>query len=425
MLKKEFFKNVLPAMLAFAFSGIYAIVDGWFVGQNIGDTGLAAINIAYPIAALIQAAGSGIGMGGAIQLGICIGEKDEKGQREFMGGTLLLLLAACLVLTGVLSFCGAPLLRLFGAEGEILRLGQEYIQIISWGASCQILSTGLIPLIRNYDGAFLAMAAMVGGCITNVLFDWLFVSVWQYGIAGAAAATLLGQAVTLIPCMAFLLVRKKLQTAVYRPNRLAEIGAVALSPFGLTLSPHIALVILNKGALVYGGETAAACYAVISYVICVAQLLLQGIGDGAQPLVSRFFGLREKTSIRTIRRYSYLFSFGVALLCALAMFLLRNRIPPFFGTSEEVGRMIASTLPTFLAGLGFAAFLRVTTSYFYAIRQNRLAYLLIYGEPLLLLAGVLLLPFIWDLDGVWIAVPAAQGVLTLLGGFLLKKSTPI
>ncbi|MGO0861877.1 MATE family efflux transporter, partial [Clostridioides difficile] len=77
MVKKQFLKNVLPSMLAFAFSGVYAIVDGWFVGRNIGDAGLAAINIAYPLTALIQAIGTGIGMGGAIQIAICLGRGDE------------------------------------------------------------------------------------------------------------------------------------------------------------------------------------------------------------------------------------------------------------------------------------------------------------------------------------------------------------
>ena len=84
-MKKTFFKNVLPAMLAFAFSGVYAIVDGYFVGQNVGDTGLASINIGYPITALIQAVGTGIGMGGAVNIAFSRGRGERENEKRIFG----------------------------------------------------------------------------------------------------------------------------------------------------------------------------------------------------------------------------------------------------------------------------------------------------------------------------------------------------
>lgn len=431
-MKKQFFKNVLPSMLAFAFTGIYAIVDGWFIGRNVGDTGLAAINIAFPIVALIQAVGTGIGMGGSIQIAICLGmgtgahTENEKNQRKFLGNTLTLLLAACIVTTGILYFCAAPLLRLFGAEGPLLVLAETYIRIIILGGSFQILATGLIPLIRNYNGAIVAMAAMIAGFSCNVVLDWLFVSVLQYAVAGAAAATVIGQAVTIIPCIVFLWKNGKLgRYPLYKPAGVIvkRILSVGVSPFGLTLSPNLVIILLNKGAFLYGGDSAVACYAVVSYVVCIAQLLFQGVGDGCQPLISRYYGAKNTAAVRAILKMAYLFTAGIALVSMVGIFALRGDIAQFFGVSPEVGEMVAETLPVFISTFLCAGFLRVTTSYFYAIRKNLFAYVLIYGEPLLLAALIFgAFPLWMKLSGVWISEPVAQVLLTAAGIFLLWKT---
>ncbi|MFQ9951881.1 MAG: MATE family efflux transporter, partial [Clostridium sp.] len=146
---KEFFRYVIPSMLAFALSGIYAIADGFFVGNALGDNALAAINIAYPLTAFIQSIGTGIGMGGAIQYAICLGKQEHKRSSQYFGMAVLLLIVFSLGLTAILSLGGSSILRLFGASGEILKLGEEYIRFISYGALFQVLATGLVPFIRN------------------------------------------------------------------------------------------------------------------------------------------------------------------------------------------------------------------------------------------------------------------------------------
>nr|UWI49569.1 MATE family efflux transporter [Clostridioides difficile] len=424
MVKKQFLKNVLPSMLAFAFSGVYAIVDGWFVGRNIGDAGLAAINIAYPLTALIQAIGTGIGMGGAIQIAICLGRGDED-ENKYLGNTIFILLLACIISTIILGLTSQSILRIFGAEGEILNHAISYIKIIIYGATFQIIGTGLIPIIRNYNGSLVAMSSMIAGFLTNVVLDWLFVSVYSYGLVGAAIATVIGQMVTLLPCILFLTIKKKLfGFAIFKPIPyfLKKIMEVAVSPFGLTLSPNIVIIILNKGAISYGGAQAAACYAVVSYIICIIQLLLQGIGDGCQPLIGNYYGANNLKSVKEVRKMAYITAFTTSLVCMIAIYLLKDKIPNFFGVSDVVAQSISSVLPIFISGFLFIAFLRITTSFFYAVRKNLLAYILIYGEPLLLTALVaLVLPNILGLKGVWISVPLTQACLAVVGFILLKK----
>lgn len=416
--------NVLPAMLAFAFTGLYSIVDGWFVGQNIGDNGLAAINVAYPITALILAVASGIGMSGAIHIGISKGAGEKEREQRFLGNTILLLALSAILLTAVLGMTYPWILRMFGAKGELMELAVIYIRFIIAGAVFQVMGSGLIPVIRNYDGAVPAMGAMITGFVINVFLDWVLVSRMHLGMTGAAAATLVGQAVTMIPCLAFLIWKKLVAGyAKYTPKAeiIRDILEVGISPFGLTLSPNVVIVILNKGAMFYGGAAATACYAVISYVVYVAQSVTQGIGDGARPMISFYAGLGKEEDIRGIRKMTYLFSFVLAAVCMVWMYLARNVFPGFFGMSEEVGVQAAQAAPVFLAGLLFFAYTRATTAYFYAVKKNKYAYVLIYGEPIVLAALVALVfgPAMGTM-GVWTAVPVTQMLMSIAGIVLVR-----
>ena len=160
---KLFFKYVFPSILSFALSGVYAIVDGFFVGNSLGDVGLSAVNIAYPIVAFIQAVGTGIGMGGAIYYSINKAEKKEKEARMFTAGANWLMIAFSVILTVAVLCWYNPLLRILGASGTMLSLAEEYIVVVTIGTILQIFGTGLVPLIRNLGGSFYAMIAMMAG----------------------------------------------------------------------------------------------------------------------------------------------------------------------------------------------------------------------------------------------------------------------
>lgn len=415
-LTKQFLNNVLPSMVAFSFSGLYTIVDGIFVGQNIGDYGLAAVNIAYPITALIQALGTGIGMAGAIWIAIYQGENNQKQQDRFFQNTMSLLLAASLLLTLALFCFYHPILSLLGAEGIVLDYASSYLRVIVIGTVFQIFATGLLPLIRNFNGSLTAMAAMILGFVTNIILDWLFTSVLKQGTSGAALATVIGQAATLLPC-AFFFVRKravlprlKFQIQVEMWKRIL---ATALSPFGATLSPTFVIVILNKGAVAYGDNTAVACYAVVSYVVAIVQLLIQGIGDGAQPLLGNFYGSGDTVSLKTVRTFSYRLSIASSLVSIAVLSMTGKLIPNCFGASAEVAALYETVLPYFLVSIFFLAILRISISGFYATGRNRIAYSLIYCEPVMLsLLVAFLLPRWMGLNGVWLSVPVTHGILT-------------
>lgn len=421
---RKFFGAVLPSMLAFAFSGLYTIVDGFFIGRNIGDLGLAAVNIAYPMAATVQAVGTGIGMGGAVWISLCRGKQDDEGQRTCLGNTLTLLLFGGLCLMALLFAVCGPVLRLSGAEGGVYDAAMVYIRILIGGSLLQLSATGFAPLIRNYGGAVVAMVSMIAGFVTNIVLDYMFVAVYPFGVAGAAAATVIGQGVTVIPCILFMWAKVKgihMEDFLLKKEYALRILGTGLSPFGLTISPFLVIMLINKNASVYGGEAAVAAYAVVSYVVAIVQLLLQGIGDGSQPLMSFYLGIGKPEKAKAVRNMAYIFAAAVAVVNVAALFALRTVIPGFFGASATAFPIVAASLPVFSAGFIFNAFCRTTTSYFYATKRNVFSYIMVYGEPVLLcviLAAAL--PPVLGLEGVWMSVPVTQAVLSLMGGTLLR-----
>ena len=423
---KAYCKSVFPAMLAFAFSGVYAIVDGLFVGNYIGDVGVSAINVSWPMVVFVQALGTGIGMSGAVNLAIAKAGGDKESERRYLGNTLVIVLVASALFTLLLSFLYPYLVHLFGGRDEIEEYANEYIKYLMWCAAVQIISTALLPIVRNYGGAFLAMSAMIAGFLTNVLLDWLMVSVLEWGMMGAALATVIGQFVTVIPCMAFLFYKKLLvRYAIFKPRakECLTILKVGLSPFGLTLVPTLVVVILNISALEYGGNAAVSCYAVVNYVVCVVQYLMQGVGDGSQPLISTYYGEGNGKNVRNSVALSYITALVTAFICLPAVYLLREAIPQLFGSSPSVAADAAHVLSLFVWAFPCIAIMRVSTAYFYATKTNVFAYILIYSEPvvlaILIAAGI---PKALGVEGLWICLPISQGILAFIAVILMLTS---
>ena len=385
---RTFFKYVIPSIFSFALSGVYAIVDGFFVGNSIGDIGISAINVAYPVSAVLQALGTGLGMGGAVYYAINKAEKNETQARKFVAGAMWLLIITSVILTIITFVWTTPLLRLLGAEGELLSLGEEYIAIIAWGAGLQIIGTGMIPFIRNHGGSFYAMMSMVAGFITNIILDYLFVWVFHQGVAGAAIATVIGQGVTFLTALIYMLKYKQFTLSI----PLSDIASVSkniikigIAPFGLAMTPNISLIIINRFSILYGGEKAVAVYSCIAYIISIVYLIFQGVGDGSQPIFSKYYGEGNFSSLREIRKLAYGFGIMLSLVSCIIMYIARNDIGVLFGVSTEVNIEVGQIIPIFLISVPFVAVTRITTASFYATEENLFSYVLTYIEPLFML----------------------------------------
>ena len=176
--EKRFWYYVLPSMLTMVLSGFYVIVDGFFIGQATGDIGLGAINLAWPITAVMQATGIGVGIGGSVLFSMYQGAQDDEEARAARGNTIVLLFLFSVFMMVFFWFTSDAILVLFGARGALFNAARDYIRVIIFGTLFQTFGCGLTPLIKNSGRAISAMLIMVSGLVTNMILDALFIMVF-------------------------------------------------------------------------------------------------------------------------------------------------------------------------------------------------------------------------------------------------------
>ena len=409
---KEYLKYIVPTMITFTLGGVYSIIDGVFVGHAVGDAGLAGINVAFPLVAFIMAVGTGVGMGGGVISSIARGAGNEAKARRAMGTTLTMLALSAVPIMALLFTLATPICELLGGQGETLAQAAAYTGVIAWGVPFQILVTGCTPLIRNQGKVAYAMAVQV------------FVILLGMGTAGAAAATVVSQVSAFLLVLGFFLKREnRIAVADLRPDRHIALHALrlGLAPFGLTLLPEATVVAINVNLSMYGGEQALAAYAVVSYTACVIQMLIQGVGDGSQPLISKHYGAGDADGVRRFRNTNYLITINLGVLGLAAMYLLRSQVPLLFGASDETAGLIAYALPVFSTAYVFYGFTHASTSYFYAVDDAKASSAIVYGEALLVVLIVFGAARLFGLDGIWLSVTAVQMVLSVAAGALLRQ----
>lgn len=416
-MKKQYLHFILPSTLSFLLSGIYSIVDGIFVGKAMGDMGLAAINIVWPLCALVNALGTGLGMGAAVMYSLKKGAGEEEKASRIEGNALLLLVASSILLLLLLTWSGSFLLTLLGAEGEIHTHAMIYLHYMLYGAVIQAVATGAVPLMRNRGAAYYSMCSMACGCVLNIILDYVLVWVYPLGLKGAAIATVIGQCQTLIFAMAFYPKKEnRIPLSSLRPEKEAilSICKVAASPFGLTYLPSITILLMNLQCLRYGQEAAVSAYAVLAYIVSFMELLVQGISDGAQPLLSLSKGKGDTHALSLYTKWTFSLTVLIGFGSSILFYLMRRLIPAFYGTSETAGEMIIESAPAFALVILLYGLTKPSVSYFYATEKLKASNVLVYGEIILTNAAILILPLFLGLNGVWYTMPFVQIVLSVV-----------
>lgn len=423
-IEKNFRRFVLPSMFTMLLSGLYAIVDGFFIGHAVGDVGLAAIGLVWPVTAVLLALGTGVGAAGSVLVSAARGAEDAAQENRARGNTVLLLILFGVGTTLLLVPTCAFWVRLLGARGAVYDAAMDYLRIIAVGGSMQIFGVGLTPLIRSEGKTVHAMCIMGGGLVSNIVLDWLFTMVLPWGLAGAALATVAAQGLTAVAALLFL--RSRLHRADFRPaGRLAgRLLVTAVAPFGLSLMPNLVTVFNNYRCIDYGGDTAVAAYSVANYFIAAAILLLSGVGEGVQPLVSYAYGAGDARGLAALRRRALAAALCCGVLFGLVTLPARTLLPRLFATSDSVAALLETAMPIFGLAFPLLGIAKVFISYFYASGRGGRSSLLVYLDPLLFTpAALLLLPRLWRLTGVWAALPAAQLCVVLLLTLLLAADT--
>ena len=418
MLRKVY-KDAFPTILSYTMSGLYSVVDGIFVGKATGDTGLAAINLAWPVPAVITALGIGIGTGGSVLYSNYKGRGDANSCQKILDNTV-----TCLLITGILIMIlfGATetsLLTLLGAEGKVFDQAEGYVSVITIGAIFQVAGTGILPVLRNKGLAVEAMMCMIAGFLTNIAVNYLLMFWFEMGIRGAAIGTVTAQMLVLVISMVIL--RKRMKMCLYIEKRIVlETIRIGLTAFGISLAPTITLIFTNFQCLRYGGDAAVACYAVISYIVFPVQYLLTGIGDGVQPLLSYYNGAGRGKEVQQIKKIAYVSAIFLGACATIGAMATSTYLVKGFGLSEKAGSYFGKGMQISACAFVLIGIARFNLSSLNATMHTRAATSLTYVESMVVSPILLfLLPMWLGIRGIWVSLPITAVVMNLL--FLLVK----
>ena len=426
-LMRTYLRYIAPSTLAFMLAGIYSVVDGLFVGHVIGDNGLASINLAYPLLAAVLSTGTGLGLGGAIISSIRLGEENVEGSRQATAHTITLLALASPVIMLLLVPSCDSLLFFMGARGEVLDYSARYMGVIILGIPFQVLATGCIPLIRNRGHVMYAMmASMLGGTL-NTIGDFVLVFILHWGVEGAALATVLSQAADFTCCALFFLRKdQRMPLRMFKPSWCLAKRSISngFAPFVLTLAPEVTTVTLNIAVGACGGSTAQAALAVISYTGVSIQWMIQGVNDGSQPLISRYFGAGDLKTVKALRHTNFAFAIGIGCLGAILLCGLKGQFSLIFGISPEATALFFRGITLFALGLPLYGLAHAITSNFYAMESGKSASTIIAVETASIVGLGFFLSVTIGLDGAWATPSATQVILCALALFLLYRKKP-
>lgn len=419
---REYARYVVPSMLTYALICLFNIVDGLFVGNVVGDAGLAGVNVAWPWMQLVMAIGTGVGMGAAVIASIerARGRIDRFNQA--FGNALCLLALVSIPLTFALMAFTEPLCYAFGGRGQVLYQATSYLRSLAGCTPFMLLACGSIPLMRNKGSVNYAMASTVTSGLANIALDFVFVVLLEWGSAGAGLATALSQMLSfLFALVYFLRAANHLPRASFRlrGGLVRHMAHLGLAPAGLSLLPELQVVAININAALYGGELALAAYAVIAYVAVVLQMLIQGMGDGAQPLISRAYGAGDYATVRRYRNTNYCFTIGMGAAGVIIVFALRYTIPAFFGASGATAELVAHGMPIFSLAYVFYGFTHASTSFFYAVDHARASSRMVYTEAGLIFAIVFGMAALLGVEGLWWSPVVVQAGLAIVAAVTL------
>jgi len=410
---KSFKQYLIPSLIANLFMSTYVIIDGIFIGYNLNDLGLAAINIAWPITAILQSFGLALGISG----GIYLSRKKALGFDEYnlrIKATILIYILLISLILGIILFLlKDPLLTLFQAKGDTFTYANKYITIILYGSVFQVLGLAIIPLNKNIGYVKLSMIASLSSTIVNFILDYLFIAVLKYGLEGAAVASVIGAfSCFLIGIIPYL---KNIKKPIFDKEVTKELFLGAIAPFILSYSYSILIIITNALSITYGGNEACAAYTVLSYLLYVINALATGTSDSIQPLFSynnetKDYKKNNKLLLKTIG-----ISFILVVIFNISFLFLKEPITRLYGLSVESSKIYNDAFIYYFVGFLFISISKCICSYLYATNQKVIANIFVLVEPLALTPlFYFILLIIFNLNGLWISFMIVQILLSLL-----------
>ena len=414
-------KFAIPAIISMLVSSLYNIVDQIFIGQGVGMLGNAATNIAFPISIICTATALLLGIGSASNYNLESGAGNSKKASQIVGTGLAVLIISGISIGIIVLVFLDPLLHLFGVTPDVLPLAQDYTGITAFGIPFLILTTGGNHLIRADRSPTYSMACMLTGAIINTILDPLFIFGFQWGIKGAAGATVIGQVISGFLVIIYFCKFRNLELTrdMLRPKgaMLKAIASLGLAACINQIAMAIVQITMNNtlrhygASSVYGTDIPLACVGVISKVNMVFMAICIGISQGCQPIWGFNYGAGRFSRVRK----TFMMAFKISLLVGIVFFLCFQFFPrqlvSVFGTgSQEYFRFAERYFRIFMLMTFINGIQPMSSGFFTSIGEARLGIVVsLTRQVIFLLPLILIFPLFMGIDGVMYAGPIADG----------------
>lgn len=418
----------VPCVLSLLISALYNIVDQVFIGNSeLSTLGNAATGVVFPVFVVAQGFAWWFGDGCAAHLNICQGGDDAKGVHKTVGSCTTLTLVVSVILMAVIYPLKTEILDLFGASENTIGMAAEYLEIILAFFPAFMLMNMLNSVVRADGSPIWAMIIMIAGAATNLILDPIFIFVCKWGMKGAAAATGIGQAVSLLLTVLYMPRTKtfKLTAKSFIPDLKSTAPALKLGASSLIAQMTIVVVVLVCNIMLskygasskYGKDVPIAVIGIESKVFTVVINLVVGVVLGCQPIIGYNLGAGNAGRVRKLYTVILAYTLGIGVAATLLFQLAPDAVVSMFGTPtnipnpDDYWEFARKTFRIFLMLVALTCFVKMTAIFFQAVgRPIRAIVTSLIRDLMCFVPLIITLPLAYGIDGILYAAPISDAV---------------
>ena len=423
---KLMLKFAIPSIIAMLVGAVYNIVDQLFIGQKVGTLGNAATNIAFPLSTSCIALALLFGIGGASCFNLSLGRGEKEKAIHYVGNAVVMLFVCGLSLCLISEIFLTPMLKAFGAPADVLPYAKDYVSITALGFPFLLLTTGGGHLIRADGSPKMTMICNLSGAIINTILDAVFVLEFEWGMKGAAYATVIGQ---FFSAMLVVLYMRRFKTAPLKAAHfkiewkyIGRIMSIGMASFFNQLGIMLVQIVLNNSlkyygaASVYGEAIPLACAGIVMKVSQVFFSVAIGIGQGTQPIESFNYGAKNYKRVREAYRMACIAGGSISVISFFLFQIFPRQILAAFGEGTEAYFEFGEKYFRVFLFFTWLNFLQPITSTFFTSIGKAIkgVFLSLTRQIIFLLPLLLILPAIMGIDGILYAGPISDLVAAMI-----------
>lgn len=424
---KLLIKQAVPASIGILVMSLNIVVDTIFVGNWIGSIAIAAINVVLPVSFFIAALGMSIGIGGSSIISRALGgNKREKALHTFGNQIVLTLLLTVILVVAGLMYVDA-IIPGFGGKGEIFEPAKIYYTIVLYGVPFLALCMMGNTVIRAEGKPKFAMIAMILPSISNLVLDYIFIKVFDYGMQGAAWATTISYLICFFYIVWFFLSKKSelkigWRHFIFKGDIVSEIGSLGFVTLARQAVISVTYLVMNNILFNLGGELSVTVYAIVARMLIFATFPVLGVTQGFLPIAGYNYGAKKydrvRESINTAIKYAAL----MATIVFILIMIFPAEIAGVFTVDEKVIQETPNSMRWVFAAIPIIAIQLIGAAYFQAAGKAIPALLLtLTRQGFFFIPLVFILPAFYGELGVWMSFPIADVLSTIVTGYFLNK----